>query len=60
MLGSASHVGTASELRERLCAHEEAGAPQAGNNRHEDICTSMELFAREGFEEFKEREQKRA
>jgi alkanesulfonate monooxygenase SsuD/methylene tetrahydromethanopterin reductase-like flavin-dependent oxidoreductase (luciferase family) len=66
MLGSASCVGTPSELRERLHAYEEAGVDQVvfvsqgGNNRHEDICASMELFAREVLGEFKEREQKRA
>jgi len=51
MLGSASCVGTPSELRERLRAYEEAEVDQvffvsqAGSNRHEDICASMELFS---------------
>jgi alkanesulfonate monooxygenase SsuD/methylene tetrahydromethanopterin reductase-like flavin-dependent oxidoreductase (luciferase family) len=66
MLGSENCVGTPSELRERLRAYEDAGVDQvvfvsqAGNNRHEDICASMELFAHEVLGEFKEREQKRA
>ena len=32
---------------------------QAGNNTHEDICASLELFAREVMPEFKENEEER-
>ncbi|MFP3907001.1 MAG: LLM class flavin-dependent oxidoreductase [Acidimicrobiales bacterium] len=56
-------TGTPDQIREYLRRYEEAGVDQlifvmqAGKNRHEDICESLELFAREVMPEFKEREQ---
>ncbi|MDZ7678348.1 MAG: LLM class flavin-dependent oxidoreductase [Acidimicrobiales bacterium] len=56
-------TGTPDQIREYLRRYEEAGVDQlifvmqAGKNRHEDICDSLELFAREVMPEFKEREQ---
>ncbi|MEW6776821.1 MAG: LLM class flavin-dependent oxidoreductase [Bdellovibrionota bacterium] len=58
-------VGTPEQIRGLLRKYEEAGidqvifVSQAGSNRHEDICASMELFAKEVMPEFKEREDKR-
>ncbi len=63
---SNSCVGTPEQIRKRLREYEEAGVDQvvfisqAGNNKHEDICASLELFARNVMPEFKEREPKRA
>ncbi len=59
-------VGTPDQIRARLREYEEAGVDQvvfisqAGNNKHEDICDSLNLFAKEVLPEFKEREQKNA
>ena len=56
-------TGTPAQLREFLQRYEEAGVDQlifvmqAGKNRHEDICESIELFGREVLPEFKEREE---
>ena len=56
-------TGTPAQLREFLQRYEEAGVDQlifvmqAGKNRHEDICASIELFGREVLPEFKEREE---
>ncbi len=67
MLGAESAcIGTPDEIRTKLRNFEEAGVDQvifvsqAGNNRHEDICSSLDLFGREVLGDFKEREQKRA
>ncbi len=66
MDGSNSCVGSPDEIRTRLREFEEAGVDQvvfisqAGNNKHEDICSSLNLFAEKVLPEFKEREQKRA
>jgi alkanesulfonate monooxygenase SsuD/methylene tetrahydromethanopterin reductase-like flavin-dependent oxidoreductase (luciferase family) len=55
-------TGTPDQIREYLRRYEEAGVDQlifvmqAGKNRHEDICESLELFAREVMPEFKDRE----
>jgi alkanesulfonate monooxygenase SsuD/methylene tetrahydromethanopterin reductase-like flavin-dependent oxidoreductase (luciferase family) len=55
-------VGTPDQLRKFLRGFEEAGADevifvaQVGNNRHEDICNALKLFASEVMPEFKERE----
>jgi len=55
-------TGTPDQLREFLRRYEEAGVDQlifvmqAGKNRHEDICESLELFGREVLPEFKDRE----
>ena len=63
--GGTGGIGTSAELREHLCAFEEAGVDQAvfiqqgGKNRHEHICEALELFAAEVMPEFKEREPQR-
>jgi alkanesulfonate monooxygenase SsuD/methylene tetrahydromethanopterin reductase-like flavin-dependent oxidoreductase (luciferase family) len=55
-------LGTPQQIRELLRGYEEVGVDQlifvsqAGRNRHEHICESMELFAREVMPEFQERE----
>jgi alkanesulfonate monooxygenase SsuD/methylene tetrahydromethanopterin reductase-like flavin-dependent oxidoreductase (luciferase family) len=60
--GSGGCIGTPDQIRSRLRAYEEAGVDQvvfisqAGNNRHEDICSSLDLFAKEVMPEFKERQ----
>jgi alkanesulfonate monooxygenase SsuD/methylene tetrahydromethanopterin reductase-like flavin-dependent oxidoreductase (luciferase family) len=54
-------IGTPEQLRHLIRRYEDAGVDQlifvsqAGRNRHEDICASMELFAREVMPEFVER-----
>jgi alkanesulfonate monooxygenase SsuD/methylene tetrahydromethanopterin reductase-like flavin-dependent oxidoreductase (luciferase family) len=54
-------VGTPDQIRELVRMYEEAGVDQlifvsqAGRNRHEDICESLELFAREVMPEFRDR-----
>ncbi len=54
-------IGTPDQIRELVRRYEEAGVDQlifvsqAGRNRHEDICESMELFAREVMGEFRDR-----
>jgi len=54
-------IGTPDQIRAFLKAYEDAGVDQvifisqAGKNRHEDICASLELFAREVMPEFKDR-----
>jgi alkanesulfonate monooxygenase SsuD/methylene tetrahydromethanopterin reductase-like flavin-dependent oxidoreductase (luciferase family) len=66
MDGTNSCVGSPDQIRTRLREFEEAGVDQvvfisqAGNNKHEDICSSLDLFAEKVMPEFKEREQKRA
>jgi alkanesulfonate monooxygenase SsuD/methylene tetrahydromethanopterin reductase-like flavin-dependent oxidoreductase (luciferase family) len=56
-------TGTPEQLREYLLRFEEAGVDQvifvmqAGRNRHEHICESIELFGREVLPEFKERDE---
>jgi alkanesulfonate monooxygenase SsuD/methylene tetrahydromethanopterin reductase-like flavin-dependent oxidoreductase (luciferase family) len=58
-------VGTPDQLRDLVRSYEEVGVDQiifvsqAGNNRHEHICESMELFAREVMPEFAERADER-
>ncbi len=57
-------VGTPQQVREYLRRYEEAGidqvilVSQAGKNRHEHICESLELFGREVMPEFLEREER--
>ncbi len=57
-------IGTPDQLREFLRRYEEAGVDQiifvmqAGNNRHEHIMESLEMFAREVQPEFKDRDEK--
>ncbi|MGH9018055.1 MAG: LLM class flavin-dependent oxidoreductase [Acidimicrobiales bacterium] len=54
-------VGTPKQIRELVRAYEGAGVDQlifvsqAGRNRHEDVCASLELFARQVMPEFHER-----
>ena len=54
-------VGTPAQIRELVRTYEDAGVDQlifvsqAGRNRHEHICESMELFAREVMPEFADR-----
>jgi alkanesulfonate monooxygenase SsuD/methylene tetrahydromethanopterin reductase-like flavin-dependent oxidoreductase (luciferase family) len=54
-------VGTPDQIRALVRAYEDAGVDQlifvsqAGRNRHEDVCESLELFAREVMPEFKDR-----
>jgi hypothetical protein len=58
-------TGTPEQLREYIRRFEEAGVDQlifvmqAGNNKHEHIMESLQLFADEVMPEFKEREPKR-
>jgi alkanesulfonate monooxygenase SsuD/methylene tetrahydromethanopterin reductase-like flavin-dependent oxidoreductase (luciferase family) len=55
-------IGTPEQLRGLLRGYEKAGVDQvifvsqAGRNRHEDICESLELFATEVMPEFAERD----
>jgi len=62
----ASAIGTPDDARRHLRAMEAAGVDQvifiqqAGRNRHEDICASLELFATEVMPEFHAREAVRA
>jgi len=55
-------IGSVETLRRKLLKFEESNIDQvillnqAGNNSHEDICSSLELFAREVMPEFHERE----
>ena len=59
-------IGNPDEVRENLRKFEEEGVDQVifiqqgGNNRHEDICTSLELFADRVMSGFKERDPERA
>jgi len=59
-------IGTPQQVRAHLEAFEATGVDQVvfiqqgGNNRHEDICASLELFANSVMPEFKEREVSRA
>ena len=54
-------IGTPDQIREYIRRYEEAGVDQlifvmqAGNNRHEDIMASLELFGSEVLPEFAER-----
>ena len=58
-------IGTPDELREHLRAFAATGVDQVafiqqgGRNRHEDICASLELFAKDVLPEFKEKEDER-
>ena len=63
--GGTGCIGTPAQLRESLQKFQSAGVDQTvfiqqgGKNRHEHICESLELFAREVMPEFKEREAQR-
>jgi alkanesulfonate monooxygenase SsuD/methylene tetrahydromethanopterin reductase-like flavin-dependent oxidoreductase (luciferase family) len=58
-------VGTPDQVRAMLRSYQDAGIDQvilmsqAGKNRHEHICESLELFAKEVMPEFKEHEEER-
>ena len=58
-------IGSPDELRAKLREYETAGVDQmiliaqAGKNRHEDICESLELFAKEVMPEFQDRDAQR-
>jgi alkanesulfonate monooxygenase SsuD/methylene tetrahydromethanopterin reductase-like flavin-dependent oxidoreductase (luciferase family) len=59
--GAQRGIGTPDQLREHLAGFEDAGVDQVifiqqgGRNRHEHICESLELFAREVLPGFQER-----
>ncbi len=59
LAGSAGGIGTPEDLRAHLRKFADVGVDQvtfiqqAGNNKHEDICHSLELFANEVMPEFK-------
>ena len=63
--GERRGIGTPDELRAHLRKFADVGVDQVvfiqqgGRNRHEHICESLELFAREVMPEFKEGEQER-
>jgi alkanesulfonate monooxygenase SsuD/methylene tetrahydromethanopterin reductase-like flavin-dependent oxidoreductase (luciferase family) len=54
-------IGTPDQIRELIRGYEAAGVDQlifvsqSGRNKHEDICESLELFAREVMPEFQDR-----
>jgi alkanesulfonate monooxygenase SsuD/methylene tetrahydromethanopterin reductase-like flavin-dependent oxidoreductase (luciferase family) len=58
-------IGTPAELREHLRGFAEAGVDQVvfiqqgGKNRHEHICESLELFAKQVMPEFREGDEER-
>src|SRR5262249_30505652 len=59
-------IGTPDQVRAHLSAFEETGVDQVvfiqqgGNNRHDDICASLDLFAARVLPDFKARENARA
>jgi alkanesulfonate monooxygenase SsuD/methylene tetrahydromethanopterin reductase-like flavin-dependent oxidoreductase (luciferase family) len=59
-------IGTPDQVRDFLRRYEAAGCDQVilfsqvGRNRHEDVCESLELFARDVLPEFAERDEERA
>src|SRR5262249_18062720 len=59
-------IGSPATIRQRLYELEEAGLDQvillnqAGKNTHEDICASLEMFAKEVMPEFHGRESEHA
>jgi alkanesulfonate monooxygenase SsuD/methylene tetrahydromethanopterin reductase-like flavin-dependent oxidoreductase (luciferase family) len=61
MPGGSGGIGTPDQVREAMRTFEDAGVDQAvfiqqgGNNRHEHICESLELFAKRVMPDFKER-----
>jgi alkanesulfonate monooxygenase SsuD/methylene tetrahydromethanopterin reductase-like flavin-dependent oxidoreductase (luciferase family) len=63
--GERHGIGTPEQLRSHLRQFADVGVDQVvfiqqgGNNRHEDICGSLDLFAREVMPEFKEHEEER-
>src|SRR5207247_3566320 len=65
MPGGSGGIGTPDQVRAAMREFEAAGVDQAifiqqgGNNHHEDICASLELFAARVMPEFREREEAR-
>jgi alkanesulfonate monooxygenase SsuD/methylene tetrahydromethanopterin reductase-like flavin-dependent oxidoreductase (luciferase family) len=63
--GANRGIGTPDQLREHLRAFNETGVDQVafiqqgGRNRHDHICESLELFAKDVLPEFKEQEEER-
>lgn len=63
--GLATGIGTPDDMRRHLHAFEDAGVDQvifmqqAGRNRHEHICESLQLFADELMDEFQEKRDER-
>ena len=63
--GERGGIGTPDDMREHLRKFEKVGVDQvtfiqqAGLNKHEHICESLELFAAEVMPEFKQREAER-
>jgi alkanesulfonate monooxygenase SsuD/methylene tetrahydromethanopterin reductase-like flavin-dependent oxidoreductase (luciferase family) len=63
--GGSRGIGTPDDMRKHLRGFAEAGVDQVsfiqqgGRNKHEDICSSLEIFAREVMPEFKEHEAER-
>jgi alkanesulfonate monooxygenase SsuD/methylene tetrahydromethanopterin reductase-like flavin-dependent oxidoreductase (luciferase family) len=61
----AAGIGTPEQVRQDLAGFEAAGVDQviflqqAGNNRHDHICESLERFASQVMPEFQQREQAR-
>ena len=61
-LGPTGCIGSPAQVRDTLLKFERAGVDQVvfiqqgGRNRHDHICESLELFAREVLPEFKERD----
>ncbi|HXE16129.1 MAG TPA: LLM class flavin-dependent oxidoreductase [Stellaceae bacterium] len=64
--GANRGIGTPEQLRAHLKSFEDSGVDQVafiqqgGNNRHDHICQSLELFGRDVLPEFDEREAARA
>ena len=65
MPGGSGGIGTPDQVREAMREFEAAGVDQAifiqqaGNNRHEEICAALELFAGRVMPEFQERHAER-
>ncbi|HEX7775209.1 MAG TPA: LLM class flavin-dependent oxidoreductase [Parvibaculum sp.] len=63
--GGSRGIGTPDDMRKHLRGFAEAGVDQVsfiqqgGRNKHEDICSSLEMFAKEVMPEFKAREAER-
>ena len=63
--GNAGCIGSVGQVREHLERMEEIGVDQvifiqqAGNNRHDHICESLECFGQQILPDFKERHQRR-
>jgi len=58
-IGDPEHVRTTLETFENVGVDQVVFIQQAGNNRHEDICSSLELFGKRVLPAFKERDAQR-